>query len=891
MSVSRAVSTLDPKLRLNRIAGAILVLPLLACLHACGSSATSVTSPTTISRCAITVQPFDGQIPAQGGSGSLNVGAARDCTWTASTDGQWLSIKAGSNGQGDGTVQFSAAANPDPATRKGAIVLNSVRAEITQAASPCEFSLAESAAIFGQSGGSGTVQLRASSAMCGWTATSNASWITLRTASGTGASPVPFEVTATTGPPRTGTLTIAGQAFSVTQSEGCAFTVSPTAQSVGSSGGTVVVTIGSGTGCRWTAAADVPWITIQGANSGTGNASVTLAVAATSGPTRTGTATIAGQLVTITQSPGCASSISPETASIAASGGTGRISVSVNAGCAWTATSNDQWLTIVSGAAGIGNGEVQYSAAPTTGPGRTATMTVAGKTFTLSQGQGCTFALSSTSLTIADSGGQESFNVQAPAGCGWTVASSVPWMTITSAASGSGDGQVRFDVAANTGPPRSGAITVAGQTFSVQQGNGCAFSLSSSGQNVPAAGATGTVNVTTSGGCSWNAASNASWLSITSGSSGSGNGSVGFTAAALSGPARSGALTIAGRTFTVSQSDGCTFNIASDQTTVGAGASTVTVAVTSQGGCAWTSTSNAPWIRVTSGASGSGNGSVQLAIDPNNAAGRVGTVTIAGRTFTVNQGSGCSFSIAPLSQNVSTGAGAIQIAVTTAAGCTWTAATTASWFAITAGATGNGNGSTRIEFQSNSGPSRAGTATVAGQTFTLTQDSGCSYVVAPENLPAAAAGGPAHVDVTAAASCTWTAVSAAPWIAVTAGASGSGNGPVEMSVGANTGPARSGTVAVAGRTVTVAQDSGCAFVLSATSQAIRIGGGPGSVNVTASAGCPWTAASNVPWISISSGTPGSGDGAVAFVVAVNGTGAPRSGTLTIAGKVFTVNQD
>jgi Putative binding domain, N-terminal/Viral BACON domain len=890
MSASRAVSTRDASARLNRIAGAILVLPLLAWLHACGSSATTVTSPTTISRCAITVQPFEGQIPAQGGSGSLNVGAARDCTWTASTDGQWLSIRAGSNGQGDGTVQFSASANPDPATRKGAIVLNSQRAEITQAAAPCEFSLAESSAAFGQSGGSGTVQLRASSGMCAWTATSNASWITLRASNGTGASPVPFEVAATTGPPRTGTLTIAGQTFSVTQSEGCGYTVAPTAQSVSSAGGTVVVTIASGAGCDWTATTDVPWITIQGANSGTGNASVTLAVAATSGPTRTGTATIAGQRVTITQSPGCAFSISPETASVAASGGTGRISVSVNAGCGWTAVSNDQWLTIVSGAAGSGNGEVQYSVTPTTGPGRTATMTVAGKTFTLNQGQGCTFALSSTSLAIADSGGQGSFNVQAAAGCGWTVASSVPWMTITSATSGSGDGQVRFDVAANAGPPRSGAITAAGQTFSVQQGNGCAFSLSSSGQNVPAAGATGTVNVATSSGCTWNAASNASWLSITSGSSGSGNGTVGFTAAALSGPARSGTLTIADKTFTVSQSDGCTFNIASDQTTVASGGGTATVAVTSQGGCAWTSTSNAPWIRVTSGATGNGNGSVQLAIDPNTAAGRVGTVTIAGRTFTITQGGACSYSITPVSQNVPTPAGAIQVAVTAAAGCTWTATTTAPWFAITAGASGNGNGSTKVEYQSNSGPSRVGTATIAGQTFTLTQDSGCSYVVAPENLPAVAAGGPAHVDVTAAASCTWTAVSAAPWISVTAGANGSGNGPVDMSVAANTGPARSGTVAVAGRTVTITQDSGCTFALSATSRAIPIGGGPGTVNVAASAGCTWTAASNVPWISISSGSPGSGDGTVAFVVEVNATGAPRSGTLTIAGQVFTVNQ-
>jgi Putative binding domain, N-terminal/Viral BACON domain len=319
---------------------------------------------------------------------------------------------------------------------------------------------------------------------------------------------------------------------------------------------------------------------------------------------------------------------------------------------------------------------------------------------------------------------------------------------------------------------------------------GCAFSISPETASIAASGGTGSISVSVNAGCAWTAASNDQWLTIVSGAAGSGSGQVQYSVAPPTGPGRTATMTVAG----------------SDQTTVGSGGGTATVAVTSQGGCAWTSTSNAPWIRVTSGATGNGDGSVQLAIDPNTAAGRAGTVTIAGRAFTINQGGACAYSITPVSQNVPTPAGAMQVAVTAAAGCTWTATTTASWFAITAGASGNGNGSTKVEFQSNSGPSRAGTATIAGQAFTLTQDSGCTFAV------------------------------------------------------------------------------------SAASQAIPIGGGPGSVNVTASAGCTWTAASNVPWISISSGSPGSGDGTVAFVVDVNATGAPRSGTLTIAGKVFTVNQ-
>jgi hypothetical protein len=68
------------------------------------------------------------------------------------------------------------------------------------------------------------------------------------------------------------------------------------------------------------------------------------------------------------------------------------------------------------------------------------------------------------------------------------------------------------------------------------------------------------------------------------------------------------------------------------------------------------------------------------------------------------------------------------------------------------------------------------------------------------------------------------------------------------------------------------------------------GSGSGFVNVTAGAGCPWTAASNAAWITVTGGASGTGDGAVQFAVEANATGAPRNGTMTIAGLTFTVNQ-
>ncbi|MEK7831631.1 MAG: reprolysin-like metallopeptidase [Acidobacteriota bacterium] len=85
------------------------------------------------------------------------------------------------------------------------------------------------------------------------------------------------------------------------------------------------------------------------------------------------------------------------------------------------------------------------------------------------------------------------------------------------------------------------------------------------------------------------------------------------------------------------------------------------------------------------------------------------------------------------------------------------------------------------------------------------------------------------------------------------------------------------------------QPGSCSYSINPTSQNFSGSGGNGSVNVTASTGCAWTAISNAGWVTINSGTPGNGNGAVNYTVAVN-PGAARNGTMTIAGQTFTVTQ-
>jgi hypothetical protein len=245
-----------------------------------------------------------------------------------------------------------------------------------------------------------------------------------------------------------------------------------------------------------------------------------------------------------------------------AGGGSASVNVTTTAACAWTAVSNASWITVTSGAAGTGNGTVGVTAAVNGGTAaRSGTLTIGGQTVTVSQSApaptpSCTYAINPTSASIAALGGLGTITITAPSGCAWTASNSASWISFSTAANGSGDGSVGFVVLPNLGAARSDTISVAGQTFTVNQASAlpvCTYTLSAQSATVPAAGGTGSVDVTAPAGCTWTALTASTWITINSGASGNGNGTVTFTAAANSGASRSDTITIAGQTFTVTQ--------------------------------------------------------------------------------------------------------------------------------------------------------------------------------------------------------------------------------------------------------------------------------------------------------------------------------------------------
>ena len=82
---------------------------------------------------------------------------------------------------------------------------------------------------------------------------------------------------------------------------------------------------------------------------------------------------------------------------------------------------------------------------------------------------GCSFSLSPATQSFPASGGSGTTNITTTTGCNWAVAEGVPWLDVTSGATGAGPGATSFTVAANTGGPRTGIADIGGQKLTVIQ--------------------------------------------------------------------------------------------------------------------------------------------------------------------------------------------------------------------------------------------------------------------------------------------------------------------------------------------------------------------------------------------------------------------------------------
>jgi uncharacterized repeat protein (TIGR03803 family) len=248
-----------------------------------------------------------------------------------------------------------------------------------------------------------------------------------------------------------------------------------------------------------------------------------------------------------------------------------------------------------------------------------------------------------------------------------------------------------------------------------------------------------------------------------------------------------------------------------------------------------------------------------------------------GTVFRLNVGL-CGIVLAPGGVDFSSAGGTGSVTVTTSTtNCVWTATSNSGFITITSGNNGTGSGTVRYivaaDTDSNSF-GRAGTMTIAGQTFTVAQASlGCSFTLGPTNASFNAAGGSGNVTVSVSGSnCAWTATSNSGFITITSGSSSGGNGTVTYAVAANTNSSPlTGTMNIAGQTFTVTQGGfGCSAVLAVSSS--PAGGGTTSGGSTVGCG------SNVTVCA----TPNACYSFVNWTVNGNAVSAPACSTFAVA---------
>ncbi len=261
----------------------------------------------------------------------------------------------------------------------------------------------------------------------------------------------------------------------------------------------------------------------------------------------------------------------------------------------------------------------------------------------------------------------------------------------------------------------------------------------------------------------------------------------------------------------------------------------------------WQAVSQASWITGLSPASGSGNATLNYQVAPNGSGAlRRGSIQIGGTTHIVEQAFTISCSTAPITLGTATsaslsansctsplrgntraarysfaGVAGQQIAVQLSSSAFDTYLYLVRPDGTVLAEDDDSGGATNSRIPAGTGlitlPS-TGTYLIEATAFDATATGAftlstilpttvaCTYSINPTTLTEAALAAQRNIAVSTAAGCNWTAVSQASWIAVASNSSGAGNADVRLDIAANnTAAPRSGTVLIAGRTLTVNQ--------------------------------------------------------------------------------------
>ena len=280
--------------------------------------------------------------------------------------------------------------------------------------------------------------------------------------------------------------------------------------------------------------------------------------------------------------------------------------------------------------------------------------------------------------------------------------------------------------------------------------------------------------------------------------------------------------------------------------------------ITVSANVAWTAATNAPWLVLTGGASGSGNGTVTFSVASNGAAtARTGTIVVAGGGFSRT----CTVLQAGMATGPTLG-DAVE-----AAQWTWTPGGDADW-AYQTSVTYDGVDAAQSGTITHSQESWMETTVTGPGTLTfwwrVSSETNYDYLRFLVD------------DVVQNGAISGTVAWQQKTCAITAGPH-TLRWRYSKDVSVSTGSDR-GWVDQVGWT-----PGGAALALSPAATNVPAAASSGRQLAVTAANVSWAAATNVPWLAITSGATGTTNGTVVYSVASNGTAAARTGQITVAG--------
>ena len=252
--------------------------------------------------------------------------------------------------------------------------------------------------------------------------------------------------------------------------------------------------------------------------------------------------------------------------------------------------------------------------------------------------------------------------------------------------------------------------------------------ISTSGYEFDAPGEATTVTITVAKNVAWtvDGVEDIGWLGINGATSYVGPQTITLTASANDSVyTRDGTITIAGKTFAVSQKCRGVEVDSYFETFFDPEGGGDVIEVYPNGDIEWAAVSSNPeWLTVADdGVIQSGENGVWFTVAEyfGDGGSRTGTITIGNKVIHITQ-SAYAVSVSPTAEKVAGNSGAGEISVSADINAVWTAIATEPWITVVTGANGNGKGKVSFTFtDNNTGKTRTGTIIVNGAEYTLTQ--------------------------------------------------------------------------------------------------------------------------------------------------------------------------